>query len=167
FCIRIMGFVCSQAGTAMLTIFNVDNEQLQVSIPVNIEDPKPQIARFESSGKGPQLRGTQVKLEWDITPPAPCGLYSSSKSDYVFKDPSPKPSGNFETDAGCYRLDVMLADKVVDRRWLNIPTGRHTAVESYSGPQKTVDCDPAEVVGVYNGGEELYAIFRDSDPKKH
>jgi hypothetical protein len=162
FCILIEGFATNTnnaAGPVKLGLKDRDQNEL-ASTTVGVIDAKPQIVSFVSD-KYNALSGNKATLSWEIKPPGALRLRRLPDTEIARE-----PSTRIEVMAGTgdfarYQLDAMVGEAVTDSRVITLHSFGQTQVKSYVGPG-----DGAEILGVYNRGNRLYAVVRDGDPEK-
>lgn len=169
FCVLFEDFTTNAAaGSAELRLEDKDQKSLAAR-SVTIAGAQPRIIRFVSTAYN-LLSGEEATLSWEISPPG--GIRLRRLSD----DADIKPEAGGQTakvEAGTgdftrYRLDAMAGEKVTDSRVLTLFSYDYTRVRSYAGPgnQPDLGLSCAEILGVYNRRNRLYAVVRDADPQK-
>ncbi|MGH7224653.1 MAG: Kelch repeat-containing protein, partial [Gemmataceae bacterium] len=170
FCVLLSNFTTNAAaGSAKLQLEDKDQKAL-ADKTVTISDAKPRITKFVST-QYIFVKGTTPILSWETSPPGPSRLWRLSDNTEI----APKQPGGQEAEAKAgdrnftrYRLDAMQGQAVTDSRILTLFSYARTQVRSYIAPgnEPALGLSGAEILGIYNYRNRLYAVVRNADPEK-
>lgn len=169
FCILLEDFTTNAAaGSAELHLEDMNRTSL-AKTTVTISGARPRIMSFVST-KYDALTGKEITLSWEISPAGGAKLWRLLDNKEILPEPGGKTA---KVRAGAdgftrYRLDAMLGQEVTDSRVLTLFSYDHTQVKSSDSPGSDADLGlgRAEILGIYNHRNRLYAAIRDADPQK-